>query len=166
MWAGVGHLHRTITAFLSDHPSVGTHRPRARAAFWTLPTGELGVAATAAWMRLTDADGPGYGVTGLDALDEEAVAEVDAAIRTGARCCVVHGVAGTPPRWFEVSTWPLTSRTGDTVATAATITEVPEPCRPASSGPGVAGATLVSTSRLATPSPPRVPMYATRSGRR
>jgi hypothetical protein len=163
----VGQLHRTISAFLSDHPSVATHRPRARAAFWTLPSGGLGVAATAAWMRLTGSDAADYGVVGADVLDAEAIARVNTALRTHERLCVTHGVAGAPTRWFEVSTWPLTSPAGDVVATAATLTEVPESRRrPARSGHAGDRDAPVAVSLLATPGAPRIATYTGRGARR
>ncbi len=175
-------LHPAIEAFLADERSpggVGAHRPAARAAYWVLPDGGLGVAATAAWMRLVDPDGSGHGSCAAadDVVEAEAQARIDAALRAGERTCVVRRVSGRtggPARWIEVATWPLTDPTDGVVATAAAASEVPEPTASASPAQPAAeeaperrtadrraGGQQAASARtappLATPGAPRVP---------
>jgi hypothetical protein len=151
-------LHPAVSSFLAEGAGSPVHRPRARAAFWTLSDGSLAMAATAGWLRLMSTAGTGYCVHGADPLDSEAIAQVDAALRTGARTTVVHRVAASTPTWFEASTWPLADAQGNTVATAAAIAECSEPVRRMQTAAGGA-ASNAGRSTLATPGSPRVASY-------
>jgi hypothetical protein len=119
-----------VTNFLTPG-GAASQRAQARAGFWRIGPAEssqLGIAATPAWVALVGGDGPGYTATGVDSIDAEVIASIDAAVRRGLRVTVTHGLRHSDGtlRLVEVSTWPLMGSHGESVATAAAVTDITE----------------------------------------